>query len=122
MLLFDLIAERKIAEAIDRGELSDLPGAGRPLHLDDDALVPEDLRMAWRILRNAGFVPPEVETLREIGELERFIETLSDGEMRSNASRKLQLLRERIELSGLGGGGLRAGQPYVERVLQRLAR
>jgi hypothetical protein len=122
MLLLDLIAERKITEAIGRGELSDLPGQGKPLDLDDDALVPEDLRMAWRILRNAGFVPPEVEALREIGELERFIETQSDGEVRSIAGRKLQLLRERIERSALRGGGLRAGRPYVERVLQRLAR
>lgn len=122
MLLLDLIAERKIADAIGRGELSDLPGQGKPLDLDDDALVPEDLRMAWRILRNAGFVPPEVEALREIGELERFIETQSDGEVRSIAGRKLQLLRERIERSALGGGGLRAGGLYVERVLRRLAR
>jgi hypothetical protein len=122
MLLLDLIAEQKIAEAIGRGELSDLPGAGKPLHLDDDMLIPEDLRMAYRILKNAGFVPPEVETLREIGELERFIESLSDGEVRSVASRKLQLLRERSERSGLGAGGLRTGQAYVERVLQRLAR
>jgi hypothetical protein len=122
MLLLDLIAEQKIAEAIGRGELADLPGQGKPLNLDDDALVPEDLRMAWRILRNAGFVPPEVETLREIGELERLIESLSDGEIRSIAGRKLQLLRERIERSGLGSGGLRTGQPYVERVLRHLAR
>ncbi len=122
MFIFDLIAEQKIAEAIGRGELADLPGAGKPLHLDDDMLIPEDLRMAFRILKNAGFVPPEVETLREIGELERFIESLSDGEVRSVASRKLQLLRERSERSGSGGGGLRTGQAYVERVLQRLAR
>ena len=29
--MFDLIAEQKIAEAIARGELDNLPGAGRPL-------------------------------------------------------------------------------------------
>jgi hypothetical protein len=121
MLLLDSIAEQRIAEAIDRGELSDLPGAGRPLHLDDDALVPEDLRMAFRILKNAGFVPPEVEALRGIGELERFIETLADGELRSAAMRKLQLLRERVERSGLSARGLQPGQPYLERVLKRLA-
>ena len=59
--MFDQIAERKIAEAIARGELDDLPGAGQPLHLTDDALIPEDLRMAYRILKNAGFVPQEIE-------------------------------------------------------------
>lgn len=120
MLLFDLIAEQKIAEAIARGELSDLPGAGKPLHLDDDALVPEDLRMAWRILKNAGFVPPEVETLREIGELERVVESLDDGEARSAALRKLQLLRMRLDGEGSGRSMLRPGQPYLQRVLERL--
>ena len=58
--MMDLIAERRIEEAIANGELDDLPGAGKPLALDDDALVPEDLRMAYRILKNAGYVPEEV--------------------------------------------------------------
>ena len=49
------LAERKIEEAIERGEFDDLPGAGRPLDLDDlDPLLPEELRMAYRILKNAG--------------------------------------------------------------------
>ncbi|MGQ0654722.1 MAG: DnaJ family domain-containing protein [Betaproteobacteria bacterium] len=60
MLLFELLAEQKICEAVSRGELEGLPGAGRPLDLEDDALVPEDLRIAYRILRNAGYTPGEV--------------------------------------------------------------
>jgi hypothetical protein len=55
MLLLEYLAERKIADAVERGELDDLPGAGRPLDLEEDALIPEELRMAWRILRNSGF-------------------------------------------------------------------
>ena len=62
--MFDLIAEQKIAEAIARGELDNLPGAGRPLNLDDDALIPEELRLAYRILKNAGYVPPDGKTQR----------------------------------------------------------
>ena len=41
MYLIDKLAEEKITEAIGRGELDNLPGAGKPLHLDDDSLVPE---------------------------------------------------------------------------------
>jgi hypothetical protein len=89
--MFDLIAERKIAEAIANGELDNLPGEGRPLDLDDDALVPQDLRLAYRILKNAGFVPPEVRTLNEIAELER----LAGAD--PGAARKLALLKTRIE-------------------------
>ena len=47
--MFDEIAERKIAEAMERGEFQDLPGTGQPLDLTDDALIPEDLRVAYRI-------------------------------------------------------------------------
>jgi hypothetical protein len=54
MLLFELLAEQKISEAVSRGELDDLPGSGKPLDLDDDALVPEEMRLVCRILRNAG--------------------------------------------------------------------
>ena len=100
MLVFDLVAERKITDAIERGELDGLPGAGRPLALDDDALVPEDLRLAHRILKNAGFVPPEVDARRAIAEIERwlFSETASIGDAaRARALRRLALLRASIE-------------------------
>ena len=56
----DQLAEARIQEAIDRGELRGLPGEGRPLQLDDDSAIPEELRAAYRLLKNAGFLPPEL--------------------------------------------------------------
>ena len=112
MSTFDLLAERKIEEALARGDLDGLPGAGRPLDLEDDPLVPEDVRMAHRILRNAGFVPPEVEHLREIAALEdavlRYGE--ADDAARARAVKRLALLKTRIE------------KTYYDRVLDRLGR
>ena len=109
--MFDLIAERKIAEAQARGELANLPGEGRPLELDDDALIPEDLRLAYRILKNAGFVPPEVEALREISQLESVVNREGeDGASRAKAARKLALLRTRIE------------NRYYEKAVAKLSR
>jgi hypothetical protein len=102
--MLEFLAERKIAEAIEKGELDDLPGEGRPLDLDDVALVPEDLRMAHRILKNAGFIPPEVHTLNEIAELERI------AGVDAKAARKLALLRTRIESA------------YHEKVVKRFSR
>ncbi len=89
--MLDFLAEQRIAEAIANGELDELPGKGRPLELDDDALVPEDLRLAYRILKNAGFVPPGVETLNKIAELERL------AGLDCRAARKLAVLRTKIE-------------------------
>jgi hypothetical protein len=120
MTAFDLLAERRIAEAIARGELDGLPGQGKPLDLGDDALVPQELRLAWRILKNAGLVPPEVETLREMADLERCVDALGEGGPRAAALRKLELLRLRLAAGGRDGA-LGPGSPYVDRVLRRWA-
>jgi hypothetical protein len=109
--MFELIAERKIAEALARGELANLPGEGRPLALDDDALVPEDLRAAYRILKNAGYVPPEVEAFTEIAQLEALVcSEAEDAAARSKAARKLALLRTKIETA------------YYDKALAKLGR
>ena len=119
MSLFDLIAEQRIAEAMERGEFDDLPGAGEPLALHDDPLIPEDLRMAYRILKNAGFVPPELEAHKEIRRLEDLLATLGEGEAATRAARKLRLLR--IDLAEqTSGAKCRAGSLYLDRILQRL--
>lgn len=65
MLALEWLAERRIAEAVSQGELDRLPGAGKPLALEDDPLIPEDLRVAHRILKNAGLVPREVDEARK---------------------------------------------------------
>lgn len=64
--MLDFLAEERLAEAVSRGELDDLPGAGRPLELDDDPLVPDDLKLAYRILKNAGYVPAEVKAAKKL--------------------------------------------------------
>jgi Domain of unknown function (DUF1992) len=79
MLALDLIAEEKIRDAMRAGAFDNLPGAGRPLALDDDALIPEDLRMAYRILKNAGCVPPEIEARKEAATLRKLVAAAADG-------------------------------------------
>ena len=50
------IAEQKIREALDRGDFDNLPGAGKPLVLEDLSHLPPELRMAYTILKNSGFI------------------------------------------------------------------
>ena len=70
------IAERRIEEAIARGEFDNLPGAGRPIDLEDyDPLMPPEARMAWRILKNANLNPEDL-LLREKDERRRAYLTL----------------------------------------------
>jgi hypothetical protein len=62
--MLDFLVEQRIQEAQAGGEFDGLPGAGKPLDLDDeDPLVPEELRMARRILRNAGYTPEENDAI-----------------------------------------------------------
>lgn len=117
MFDFNAIAEKRIQDAIEKGEFEDLPGSGRPLELDDDPLVPADVRMAYRILKNAGLVPPEVVHRREIADLEALIASAEAGERRTQALQKLALLR--TMLGGRRSVPLRG--PYARKILEKLA-
>lgn len=68
MWLLDQWAERHIAEAQAKGEFDNLAGSGEPLILDDDSHVPPELRAGYRLLKNAGCLPPELEQRREAQE------------------------------------------------------
>jgi hypothetical protein len=65
----DELVESRIRDAQQRGEFAGLPGEGRPLPEEDLTGVPETLRVAHRILKNAGCVPAEVAALRDLDTL-----------------------------------------------------
>ena len=98
MNLLDQIAEARIQEAIERGELRDLPGEGKPLSLDDDSAVPEELRVVYRVLKNAGFLPPELQLRKEVCEAEQLLQQLPES-ARSRARARLELLQLRLAAS-----------------------
>jgi hypothetical protein len=116
---FDARVEEEVARAQDRGDFDALPGAGRPLELDDDTLVPEDLRAAYRVLRNAGFVPPEVQDLREIGELERAVLASTGEAARGRALARLNVLLARVAHAR---GGMALDEACYLRLVERLSR
>jgi len=120
MLSLELIAEAKIAEAARAGAFDNLPGSGRPLDLDDDRLVPEESRLAYRILRNAGFVPAEIETRREGASLRRLLATATDDNEKSRAAACLAVIEKALEAAH-GRSLLRAGT-YRALLLARLGR
>lgn len=105
--VLDELVERRIAQAQAQGAFDDLPGAGAPLALDDDPLVPQEWRVAYRILRNAGLVPPEVEHLREIRRLLEYRADDADDAAASGegggraARRRLLALHLALEARGI---------------------
>jgi hypothetical protein len=121
MWMIDQIAEARIREAVDRGELDDLPGAGSPLPLEDDCMVPEELRVAYRLLKNAGCLPPEIELMREIRDVEQLLVATGDTLERDRATRRLALLRARLAAQRGEASMLLLDGDYRSRLRDRLA-
>ena len=120
MTLLDQIAERHIQQAEQRGEFDDLPGAGKPLVLDDDALIPDELRAGYRLLKNAGYLPPELQRNKEIKEAEQLLACVRDAGEREQAERRLRYLRLRLSQSRGEGVDLVIERQYQDKLLQRL--
>lgn len=114
------IAEERIREAQARGEFDALPGRGRPLTLDDDAHVPEELRMAWRVLKNAGCLPPELEAEREINSVLELLSGMADEAERHRQMQRLNLMVTRLNESRRRPVNLEARQVYYERIVARV--
>ena len=88
MSMFARIAEAKIAAGMASGEFDDLPGAGKPLELEDLSHVPAHMRAGYKLLRNADVLPPEAELRREIYSLGNLIDATSDPEDREELRRR----------------------------------
>ncbi len=88
MDIFRTIAEGKIREAVLNGEFDNLPNKGKPLDLDDTAHIPEELRAAYTILKNAGVLPEEMELKKEIISLQKMIDSCHEEE-KGSLMRKL---------------------------------
>lgn len=120
MNLLDQLAEANIEEALERGILDDLPGMGRPLELDDDAMVPENLRAAYRILRNSGHLPQEVTLYSEIRNVESLIGRMEHGGERASAVKRLSLLKAKLGNERCVDLSLQAA--YHEAVMDKLGK
>jgi len=120
-LPMDRLVEERIRKAQEEGEFDNLPGAGRPLQLDDDLLVPEELRMVCRVLKNSGYLPPEVEELRQLRQLEAIVAgDALEGE-RLAARKRMEFLLMKLEQSGLARVAQAAWDQYAEQVAARMA-
>jgi hypothetical protein len=115
MKLLDALVEQRISAAAARGEFTHLPGAGAPLEFDDDTLVPEEVRVANRIMKNAGFVPPAVEHLRALRDLQNESGTTADPALQA------KMLALDMALESLRGGSTLVPLEYRRRIAERLS-
>ncbi|WP_116475496.1 DnaJ family domain-containing protein [Zobellella maritima] len=91
MWLIDKLAEQAIDKARREGQLDNLPGEGKPQQLEDDSQVPEQLRAGYRLLKNGGFLPPELEARKEYLALHELLETV-EAPQKAELQRRLRQL------------------------------
>lgn len=96
--VFRLIAERKIVEAMERGEFDELPGKGKPLLFHDDPLEPPERRLANKILKNAGVEPIEISLRRELAHLRREYARAKQAEKRQQLMKEIRWMVLRLNL------------------------
>ena len=119
MWLIDQLVEQHIREAQEKGELSNLPGEGAPLHIEDDSGVPVELRTAYRLLKNAGYLPPELEMRREALALNDLLQELDPNDEKARGfSKRLALLQLKLQQAGISTDFLRGD--YSDVIHQRL--
>ena len=82
----DKFIDEQIRKAIEAGEFDNLPGKGKPIDLSAYFETPEDLRMAYSMLKSNNFVPEEIEILKDINELKKRLSACSE----ENEKRKIK--------------------------------
>ena len=87
---FDKIVEALIKEAQERGEFDNLPGKGKPIDLTSYFEMPEEVRLAQSVLKNAGMTSPEVQLLKEIAELRQVHEVIIEEAKKQEIRKQIQ--------------------------------
>lgn len=81
--------EGAIQNAIERGEFDNLKGKGKPLDLNEYFDTPEEIRLGYTLLKNAGYVPEEIQLRNQIEELKTKLKQEKD-------QNQIQELRKRL--------------------------
>lgn len=134
---FEQIAEQRIRQAMARGDFDELEGKDRPLPPEDELeQVPPELRLAYRVLKNAGFVPEDVALRKEIARLEALLRAVDGGGIEeqgiegrgpedqaryAQAVKRLNLLRARLGARHGREPGLHLEAGYYHKALRRLS-
>jgi hypothetical protein len=122
MEFINRIAEEKIKEAIRRGEFDNLPGAGKPLPPDDMENVPEELRVGFKLLKNAGLIPEEMQLRKEMVTLNDLLAVCRNDNERKKLQSELSAKRLRYQslMADRGWLNSEAFAEYEDQIQRKL--
>ena len=115
------IAEQKIREAIERGELDNLPFHGIPIIPEDLSGVPESLRMGYKIMKNAGMLPPEMQLKKEMVSLQQLLDACEDDDEKKQIQKKLSAKMMQFNMLMEKRGQNAAYTRYQSQIVQRFS-
>jgi hypothetical protein len=119
---FAHVAEERIREAQREGAFDNLPGKGKPLALEDQSLIPEDLRMSYHILKNAHVLPPEAELRKEIRTLQDLLKYVEDESERKAVAKEIEWKMIRLDLLRRRSFSWQTTRFYGKKLVRRLLR
>jgi hypothetical protein len=120
MEFFTRIAENRILEAMEAGEFDNLEGMGQPLNLEDDSHIPLELRMAYKILKNAHCLPPELELRKEVVTLQDLVASMEDEAEKLKQMRRLNFLMMKLSMIRPVSAQVLEHDLYTPKILERL--
>lgn len=120
MLIPQKIVEQIIEDAIKKGEFDNLPGKGKPLVFEDDSNVPPELRMAYKILKNAGCIPPELQLKKDISTVQDLLSGLKDEKEKYRQMKKLNFLVMKLNLMRKTSVQFEETQVYFEKLVDKM--
>src|SRR4030042_2205391 len=116
---YQKIVEERIREAQRNGEFDNLPGRGKPLSLEDESHIPEDLRIAYKILKNADCLPPEILDKKEIHQMQELLARIPDEKERYNLIKKINYRIMKLNMMGKKSPLLEERQIYYTKVIDK---
>jgi hypothetical protein len=116
---FSRIIEERIRKAQKKGAFDNLEGAGKPLKLEEDSHIAEDLRLAHKILKNANCLPPEIELKKEIQRTEDLLSGMKDTAQKHRTLKKLNYLIMKLNSVRDTSIELEMPQQYSHKLVER---
>ena len=117
---FNKIVEERIKAAQRKGDFDNLDGSGQPLNLNELNGVPEDLRLAYKMLKNADLLPPEISLKKEIRQTEDLLQNITDVAEKHRTLKKLNFLILKLNSCRNASIEFEIPQHYADKITNRL--
>lgn len=122
MFGFQKLIENRIKEAQKKGDFDNLPGSGKPISIEDDSHIPEDLRLVYKILKNANCVPPEIQLKKDIRKMEDMLKNMSDEKEKYRHIKKINFKIMQLNMMRKASPLLEDTEIYYNKVLEKTGR